>query len=124
MIAKNHRNMRTKIATNHVDAIDLAVLRGGRFSDRIFFDVPTSARLERYIVSRLRQMAGARYVIMPGVRDRLNEVLAGRSTDTDALLQKVIDAAAVRVLRHQVAEINSDDVRAAASSMFAQSGAG
>ena len=69
-------------------------------------------------------MAGARYVIMPGVRDRLNEVLAGRSADTDALLQKVIDAAAVRVLRHQVAEINSDDVRAAASSMFAQSGAG
>ncbi|WP_336602481.1 AAA family ATPase [Paraburkholderia bengalensis] len=110
-------------ATNHIDAIDPAALRGGRFSERIFFDVPSSARLERYIVSKLRQMAGARYVIMPGVRDRLNEVLAGKSiADTEALLQRMIDTAAVRVLRHQVAEINSDDVSVAASAMFAASG--
>lgn len=36
-------------ATNHPEVMDSAVLRGGRFTEKVMFELPTRADLERYI---------------------------------------------------------------------------
>ncbi|MEM5440042.1 AAA family ATPase [Paraburkholderia diazotrophica] len=106
--------------TNHLDQIDPAALRGGRFEETIMFDVPSSQDMIQYACAHLKKLAGSTYVIMPGTRLRLQQLLAGRSiADADAVLQKIVDMAAVRALRERVNEIRATDVELAAASVFA-----
>lgn len=108
------------LATNHYDQIDPALARGGRFEETIMFDVPVEEDMTQYVRTRLKQLAGRNYVIMPGTRGRLNVLLTGQSiADADAVLQKTIDAAAVRALRESVSEIRAADVDLAVASVFA-----
>ena len=110
-------------ATNHFDQLDPAAIRGGRFTEKIFFDIPSAQAMNRFIVTGLKRLAGGTYVIMPGVRAQLTRLLAGKSiADAEAALQKMIDSAAVRVLREHVAQIQTDDVCAAARSVFPDQG--
>jgi transitional endoplasmic reticulum ATPase len=107
-------------ATNHLDQFDSAAVRGGRFEEKIMFDVPGDEDMAQYATAKLKKLAGSPYVIMPETRNRLLRALAGRSiADADAVIQKTIDAAAVRALRESVNEIRPGDVQKAAASVFA-----
>jgi transitional endoplasmic reticulum ATPase len=107
-------------ATNHYDRIDPAAVRGGRFEEKIVFDVPSADDMRRYATRKLTTMAGTNYRILPATLDTLARTLADRAiADADAILQKTIDSAAVRALREQIAEIRPDDVEAAARTVFA-----
>lgn len=107
-------------ATNHLDQFDPAAVRGGRFEEKIMFDVPGREDMAQYVSAKLRKLAGSTYLIMPGTCARLLELLAGRSiADADAVLQKAMDAGAVRALRENVAQLRRIDVEAAAASVFA-----
>ncbi|WP_241023812.1 AAA family ATPase [Burkholderia sp. Ac-20365] len=102
-------------ATNHFDRLDPAALRGGRFAEKILFDVPGEKDMVGYLNARLVAVVAGKFEILPGTADRLIEVLAGRSiADADEVLQKAVDNAALRALRHDVAQIGPDDVSAAA----------
>jgi transitional endoplasmic reticulum ATPase len=107
-------------ATNHYARIDPAVVRGGRFEEKIVFDVPSADDMQRYATKKMTTLAGTNYRILPATLDTLASALAGRAiADADAVLQKTVDFAAVRALREQIAEIRSDDVEAAARTVFA-----
>ncbi|OUL89774.1 AAA family ATPase [Paraburkholderia hospita] len=107
-------------ATNHYDRIDPAAVRGGRFEEKIVFDVPSADDMQRYATKKLTTLAGTNYRILPATLDTLALTLAGRAiADADAVLQKTVDSAAVRALREQIAEIRPDDVEAGARTVFA-----
>jgi transitional endoplasmic reticulum ATPase len=107
-------------ATNHYDLIDPAAVRGGRFEEKIVFDVPSADDMQRYTTRKLAKLAGTNYRILPATLDTLAVTLADRAiADADAVLQKTVDSAAVRALREQIAEIRPDDVEAAARTVFA-----
>ncbi|CAB3800477.1 ATP-dependent zinc metalloprotease FtsH [Paraburkholderia ultramafica] len=106
-------------ATNHLEQFDSAALRGGRFEEKILFDVPGSEDMARYASAKLTRLAGSTYEIMPDTRARLLDMLAGRSiADADAVMQKAIDAAAVRALRESVNEIRPEDVEHASRTVL------
>jgi transitional endoplasmic reticulum ATPase len=110
-------------ATNHFDRLDPAAIRGGRFAEKIFFDIPSTQAMNTFIATGLKRLAGGTYVIMPGVRAQLTRLLAGKSiADAEAVLQRMIDTAAVRALREHVAQIQTDDVWAAARTVFTDNG--
>ncbi|MEM5383525.1 AAA family ATPase [Paraburkholderia phymatum] len=106
-------------ATNHFDRIDPAAVRGGRFEEKIVFDVPSSADMQRYATKKLTALAGNNFRVLPATLDTLAMALSGRAiADADAVVQKSLDSAAVRALREQIAEIRPDDVEAAARTLF------
>ena len=99
------------VATNHYDRLDSAAIRGGRLEEKIAFDVPSAADMKQYVAKKLKDLAHHKFRILPAAVDALIDVLTGRSiADANAVIQKAIDSAAVRVLRGQVAEIRPDDV--------------
>ncbi len=101
-------------ATNHQDAIDLAVLRGGRLEEKVAFSVPEHEALASYVRMRFRVMAGDVFAVSRHTMDCAVAGLKGHSiADADAVLQRTIDAAAVRHLREGTAVITAEDVRAA-----------
>ncbi|BCZ85195.1 AAA family ATPase [Paraburkholderia terrae] len=103
-------------ATNHYDRLDSAVIRGGRFEEKVQFDVPGSQDLRQYIITGLKKIAAQRYTILRGVSERCLSVLAGRSiADVDAVLSRAINFAAVRALQENVAELRPADISAAAN---------
>ncbi|MFP3637500.1 AAA family ATPase [Paraburkholderia sp. SIMBA_054] len=107
-------------ATNHFDRLDPAVIRGGRFAEKILFGVPDEKDMASYVTARLTALAGDRYTVLPGASERLIEVLSGKSiADADEVLQKTVDAAAVRALREHVSKIGPEDVSSAARAVFA-----
>ncbi len=107
-------------ATNHQDALDLAALRGGRFEEKVAFSVPGHEALASYVRMRFRIMAGDVFAISRHTMDCAVAGLKGHSiADADAVLQRTIDAAAVRHLREGTAVITAEDVRTALRSSFA-----
>ncbi|BCG05246.1 hypothetical protein PPGU19_098140 (plasmid) [Paraburkholderia sp. PGU19] len=107
-------------ATNYYDRLDEAATRGGRFEEKIVFDVPSADDMQRYATKKLTTLAGTNYRILPATLDALALALAGRAiANADAVIQKTIDSAAVRALREQIAEIRPDDVEAAVCTVFA-----
>jgi transitional endoplasmic reticulum ATPase len=107
-------------ATNHFDRIDPAAVRGGRFEEKVVFDVPSADDMQRYVEIRLKALAGRNYRILPLSLDALALALSGKTiADADAVLQKTVNSAAVRALRGRIAEIRPDDVIAAAHKVFA-----
>lgn len=109
------------VATNHFDRIDDAAVRGGRFEEKIIFDVPSAEDMADYAMSKLEALSDGKYWLMPGVLSALLRALSGRSiADADAVIQKTIDAAAMRALRERVSEIRTADVVAAAGRVFVE----
>lgn len=107
-------------ATNHYDRLDRAAIRGGRFEEKIRFDVPGRQDMRQYVTDSLQKISDRRYTILTGVTERCLSVLAGRSVaDADAVLNRAVNLAAVRALQESVAELRAADVSAAAQSVFA-----
>ena len=105
-------------ATNFPDALDPGVLRGGRLEERIEFCVPCHEDLASYVRSGLRTMAGDVFAISRYTIDSAVAGLKGHSiADADAVLQRIIDVAAVRHLREGTAVITAEDVRTALSAL-------
>ncbi|UIF89471.1 AAA family ATPase (plasmid) [Cupriavidus necator] len=100
-------------ATNHYDQIDSAAVRGGRFEEKIVFDVPEAHDMDAYIHAKLGGLDA--WVIGGSVESLLCGHLRGHSiADADAVIQKTIDAAAVRRLREYTTDIRESDVEQAA----------
>ena len=101
-------------ATNYYPGqIDAAALRGGRFEERIFFDVPAAADMAAYVSNAFARVARDYRVSKRAVR-LVTDCLTGRSiADADAVIQKVIDVAAVRRLREQTRDIRPEDIKPA-----------
>lgn len=108
-------------ATNHQDALDLAVLRGGRLEEKVAFSVPEHEALASYVRMRFRVMAGDVFAVSRHTMDCAVAGLKGHSIAdaVAAVLQRTIDAAAVRHLREGTAVITAEDVRTALRSRFA-----
>jgi transitional endoplasmic reticulum ATPase len=108
-------------AMNHYDRLDKAVLRGGRFEEKVRFGVPQQEDMRLYVSRKLASVTRNRYAVASGVLDRCIAELAGRSiADADALIHKSINTAAVRALRENVAHLCVADVIAAARLVFAK----
>ncbi|WP_321817005.1 MULTISPECIES: AAA family ATPase [unclassified Paraburkholderia] len=104
-------------ATNHFDRVDTAAVRGGRFEEKIVFDVPKAEDMQTYIRAKLASLSG--WAVGVSVESRLFSNLQGASVaDADAVIQKAIDAAAVRRLRDNTNDIRAEDVDQAASSVL------
>ncbi|WP_321965197.1 AAA family ATPase [Paraburkholderia sp. J7] len=87
-------------ATNHPDVLDPAVLRGGRFSMQIRFDVPDAADMLAWVESTLdeRQMK-LDFVLQGGTAELAAALLAGRPiADAQALIDEAINLCAMRFL--------------------------
>jgi transitional endoplasmic reticulum ATPase len=105
-------------ATNYADALDPAMLRGGRLEERIESCVPREDELSSYVRSSLRTKIGDVFAISRHTIDSAVAGLKGHSiADADAVLQRIIDAAAVRHLREGTAVITAEDVRTALSAL-------
>ena len=101
-------------ATNHPDVLDEAALRGGRFEHKIAFDLPDDESLASYVRVQIRLLAGEVFAVSRFVMDGLIGGLRGHSiADADAVMQGVIDTAALRSLREGGATITTQDVQAA-----------
>jgi transitional endoplasmic reticulum ATPase len=101
-------------ATNSPASLDPAFLRGGRLQEAIAFPVPTHVDLAAYVHPRLKVMAGDVFAISRHTIECAVAGLKGRSIgDADAVMQRIIDAAALRHLREGTAVITAEDVRAA-----------
>ncbi|KAE8753870.1 AAA family ATPase [Paraburkholderia madseniana] len=110
-------------ATNHPEALDPAVLRGGRLEQKIRFDVPSRESLAAYIRSQLKLKARDNFAISRHTVEYVITALEGRSiADTDAALQRLIDEAATRHIESGASTITAADVRAALSTMDASIG--
>ena len=108
-------------ATNHYDQLDPATIRGGRFEEKIRFDVPDREDMERYVISGLKKISERRYTVRKGVCEACLRVLERRSiADADALIARALSLAAVRVLQENVAELRAVDVSLAARTVFAE----
>jgi transitional endoplasmic reticulum ATPase len=106
-------------ATNHYDRIDSAAVRGGRFEEKIRFDVPRRQEMKAYVTNGLKKISDQRYTIASGVPERCLSVLAGCSiADADALLTRAVNLAAVRALQENMNELRTADITAAARSLF------
>jgi transitional endoplasmic reticulum ATPase len=104
-------------ATNH-PALDPAVLRGGRLEEKVAFSVPEHEALMSYVRMRFKVMAGDVFAVSRHTMDCAVTGLKGHSiADADAVLQRIIDAAAVRHLREGTAVITAEDVRSALSAL-------
>ncbi len=105
-------------ATNHPEALDPAVLRGGRLEQKIRFDVPSRESLAAYIRSQLKLKASDTFAISRHTVECLVTALEGCSiADTDAVLQRLIDEAAARHIESGASTITTGDVRAALSTL-------
>jgi transitional endoplasmic reticulum ATPase len=106
-------------ATNFCGQIDAAALRGGRFEEKIFFDVPAAADMAAYVSKAFARVATNYRVSKQAVR-LVIDCLTGRSiADADAVIQKIIDAAAVRRLREQTCDIRPEDAELAVATVLA-----
>lgn len=97
-------------ATNYVDRIDAAAVRGGRFEEKIVFDVPDAESMASYVnkaVAKLRDT----WEVQEDVLTLLIDKVTGLSVaDADAVIQKTIDAAAVRRMREGSMNLRMEDV--------------
>ncbi|WP_051391033.1 AAA family ATPase [Paraburkholderia mimosarum] len=87
-------------ATNYRDAIEPAMLRGGRFAMQIRFGVPDAADMLAWVESMLdkRQMK-LDFVLQAGTAELATQLLAGRPiADAQALIDEAINLCAMRFL--------------------------
>ncbi|WP_321935542.1 AAA family ATPase [Paraburkholderia sp. J8-2] len=105
-------------ATNYFDRVDSAAVRGGRFEEKIVFDVPENEDMAGYIQKAVDRLSES-WELPGSIHAMLCERLLGRSiADADAVIQKTVDAAAVRRLREETTDIRESDVEAAARAVL------
>lgn len=105
-------------ATNFYERIDSAAVRGGRFEEKIVFDVPSDADMAAYIGKAMAK-TGESWEVPQDVVDLFVAKARGRSVaDADALMQRSIDVAAVRRLREATTDIRAEDVEQGARAVF------
>ncbi|MFC7633435.1 AAA family ATPase [Paraburkholderia humisilvae] len=95
-------------ATNFVDEIDEAAMRGGRFTEKVRFDLPDEAGIEKYVSDWL----GMRGIEpMNSFVVRVANTLKGESiANVDAILQEAVNQCAVRVLGGEEGSLTVDDI--------------
>jgi transitional endoplasmic reticulum ATPase len=111
-------------ATNHPDALDPAVLRGGRFAMRVRFDVPGPDDLLAWLESTLdERQRRFDLVLQDGTEELATQLLAGRPiADAEALIDEAISLSAERLLDdapedHHGPFLLLEDLRAAAGTL-------
>ncbi|NPT61109.1 AAA family ATPase [Paraburkholderia elongata] len=105
-------------ATNHPEALDPAVLRGGRLEQKIRFDVPSRESLSAYIRAQLKLKAGDTFAISRQTVECVITGLEGCSiADADAALQRIVDEAAAQHIESGATTITTADVHAALSTL-------
>jgi transitional endoplasmic reticulum ATPase len=101
-------------ATNFPEALDPAVLRGGRLEHKIRFDVPSVESLAAYIRSQLTLKVVDTFTVSRQAVECLIMGLKGHSiADCDAALQRTVDEAATRHIESGDTAITTADVREA-----------
>lgn len=99
-------------ATNHPDQIDAALLRGGRFTEKVVFELPSAADLAQYMQRWLER----KKIVLeaPGDFGRLAEVVGGASiANAEAILQGAVNRAVSR--RESPVHVRLEDFQRAAS---------
>ena len=106
-------------ATNHHDRLDNAAIRGGRFEEKIRFDVPDLQDMKVYVTGGLKKISDQSYTIVSGATEQCLSILGGRSiADADAVLKRAVNLAAVRALRENAAELRPSDISEAVRGCF------
>jgi transitional endoplasmic reticulum ATPase len=101
-------------ATSRPDALDYSALRGSGLDYCVKFGVASAESHASYVRVKLRAMAGDVFAVSRHTIDCAVFCLRGLSiADVDAVLQRVIDAAATRRLREGTANITLEDIRVA-----------
>lgn len=97
-------------ATNHPEQIDAALLRGGRFTEKVLFDLPSATELETYMQRWLQRKA---VLLADGVAPAQVAAAVGGTSiaDAEAILQSAVNRAVAR--REQPLRLRLDDVRRA-----------
>lgn len=99
-------------ATNHPDQIDSALLRGGRFTEKVVFELPTPEGLARY----MRRWLEKKKIVLdaPNEFGQVAELVGGASiADAEAILQAAVNRAVAR--RTSPVVVRLDDFRRATS---------
>jgi transitional endoplasmic reticulum ATPase len=95
-------------ATNFIDDIDEAALRGGRFTEKVRFELPDSAGTERFVSGWLEKRG-----IEPHNRflERAVDALKGESiANVDAILQEAVNQCAVRMVEGEEGALTIEDI--------------
>ncbi len=98
-------------ATNFVDDIDEAAMRGGRFTEKVRFETPDAAGTEKFVADWLQKKG-----IAPqnSFLARVVQLLEGESiANIEAVLQEAVNQCAVRMLDGDEGHLSVDDVREA-----------
>lgn len=108
-------------ATNYYDRIDPAALRGGRFEEKVVFDVPGPTAMKGYVRGALKKKLGNLWRVQPAAVDLLNRRVTGRSiADADAILNKTLGVAALRRIRDSTTDIRVADVELAVRAVLGE----
>lgn len=95
-------------ATNFVDDIDEAAMRGGRFTEKVRFELPDQVGIETFVSGWLEKRG-----IEPlnSFVARVVDALKGESiANVDAILQEAVNQCAVRMLDGEEASLTVDDI--------------
>ncbi|ANJ76315.1 ATP-binding protein [Ralstonia insidiosa] len=95
-------------ATNFVDDIDEAAMRGGRFTEKVRFEAPDALGTEKFVMDWLQKRGIAPQNSFVA---RTVQLLEGESiANIDAVLQEAVNQCAVRMLDGQEGHLTVDDV--------------
>ena len=99
-------------ATNHPDQIDAALLRGGRFAEKVMFELPSARDLAAYMQRCLERKKVA---LEDGFGvDRIAEMVGPASiADAEAILQASVNRAVAR--RQTPVTVGAEDVQRSVS---------
>ncbi|MDH4482709.1 MAG: AAA family ATPase [Rhodoferax sp.] len=106
-------------ATNHPDQIDTALLRGGRFTEKVEFARPDGGQLETHIGTWLSKR---KVGLQAGLSARnIAELLGDQSiANTEAVLQYAVNRAINRSTTDESVVLSEEDVRRGASMVLGE----
>jgi len=98
-------------ATNHLEAIDPAALRGGRFTEKAVFDLPSASATAMFVA--LWQIKAGEMAAGLRAADVVNELAGLAYADLQAILQDAVNLAITRKLGGGCGMIQGPDIVAA-----------
>lgn len=106
-------------ATNDAEAVDPALLRAGRFTEKVFFDVPSAADLPRYIAGWLKNK---RVRLEPTIDAfDIAEQLSGQSiANIEGVLQSALNSAITSTTGGAAVVVSQTDILAAQELVLGQ----
>lgn len=99
-------------ATNHPDQIDAALLRSGRFTEKVFFDSPPAEMLPKYIAGWLKRKAVALHP-SADIFDLAQDLEGCTIADVDGTLQYALNVAISSTAKDGVPLIGRSDIKSA-----------